>query len=116
MHWFTRSLLIGIIGGQFGVANAAAYGAGQVIQIGGQGLGPNLVYFGISPAPTNRASCNSHSDYQFVIDISSADGRALYSALIMIRASGLTIAVKGTGNCPTGISMETVSYWVVQPD
>ena len=101
---------------QFGSANAAAFGTGLITQIGGQGLGPNLIYFGISPVPVNRASCNIHGSYQFVVDISTADGKALYSTLLMARASGLTVSIQGTGNCPTGASMESVSYWSVMPE
>jgi hypothetical protein len=55
-------------------AGAAAYGMGKITQIGGQGSGANIVYFGLTPAPVGRAGCNTHSTYQFIIDISTADG------------------------------------------
>ncbi|GFE88716.1 hypothetical protein [Steroidobacter agaridevorans] len=116
MSKFARGVLMAVMCCQFGAANAAAYGIGQLGPIGGQGLGPNLVYFALSPAPVNRAACNNHISYQFVIDISNADGKALYSSLLMAKASGLSVAVQGTGVCHPGTQMETVSYWILQPE
>lgn len=95
--------------------DAAAYGTGQVTQIGGQGFGPNTVYFGIAPAPVNRASCNSHGTYQFILDMSTADGRALYAMLMAAVNTSSIISVQGSGTCPSGASVETVSYWSRPP-
>lgn len=108
-------VIVAVLCGAFGSAKAAALGTGQITQMGGQGFGPNWVYFGISPAPVGKASCNTYGYYQFILDISTADGKALYSTLLAAKAAGLAVTVQGTGNCPSGVPVETVSYWILAP-
>jgi hypothetical protein len=97
-------------------AQAAAYGSGKITQVGGQSLGANIIYFALTPTPTNRASCNTHVSYQFMLDVSTADGKALYSTLLMAVASGTNVTVLGTGTCGgPSIPLETVSWWYLSP-
>ncbi len=91
---------------------AGANGNGKITQIGGQVEAPSSIYFGIDPVPSGRASCNTGNDYQFVIDPSTPEGKAMYSALLTASSTGKNIIVQGTGNCDLGQPMETVSYWV----
>lgn len=97
------------------VSDASAYGVGTITAIGGMGFGTNTVYFGISPAPTGRAGCNSHANYQFIIDISTDSGKALYSMILSASATNTPVAIQGAGTCPSGTTAESVSYWVLNP-
>ena len=90
-----------------------AIGTGQVTLIGGQVVGQESIYFGITPMPTSRASCSTNNYYQFVVDPTTASGLALYSAILAAKTKNLQVTVKGTGDCGFGQPMETVSYWFV---
>jgi len=94
---------------------AGAIGSGKVEMIGGQPHGQVSVYFGINPPPTNKAPCNTHSNYHFVFDPTTDGGKALYSMLLTAEASDKTIRVNGTGNCILGLPMEEVNYWIMNP-
>jgi hypothetical protein len=97
-------------------AGAAAHGTGKVSQVGGQAFGTNIIYFALTPAPTNRASCNTHETYQFMLDVSTTDGKVLYSTLLMAIAAGTNVTILGTGNCGgPSIPLETVSWWYLSP-
>lgn len=101
-----------------GVACANASGTGTITLIGGtlaSASHPSSVYFGISPAPSGRAACNTHDNYQFVFDPGTPDGRTLYAALLAVQASGKSIRVQGTGTCILGQPMEGVLYWNFAP-
>jgi hypothetical protein len=100
------------------VCHAIASGSGTVSYIGGMFQSPSYprsVYFGITPAPINRESCNNNSSYQFVFDPSTDDGKALYAALMMAISTGRQIYVYGTGSCVLGQAMEGVSFWSMVP-
>ena len=95
----------------FGNAN----GAGKVSVIGGKVAGGTSLYFGITPEPTNRAACSTDSGYHFVLDPSTPEGQALYSAILMAASTKTQIYVTGTGTCDLGQPMEGVQYWSVVP-
>lgn len=101
-----------------GTAYASASANGTITLIGGMvadASHPASIYFGISPAPAGRATCNTHNNYQFVFDPSTPDGKALYAALLAVQASGKSIRVQGTGTCILGQPMEGVLYWNFAP-
>lgn len=93
--------------------SAAGVGGGTITYMGG--TLPGMVMVGITPVPTGRAVCNNNSSYQFVFDASTPEGKALYSALLMAKATDKRINLQGTGNCPTGYTMELVQYWYFEP-
>jgi hypothetical protein len=76
---------------------------------------PPSLYFGITPPPTQRASCSTLPQYQFVFDPTTPQGKTLYAAILMARALGKQINVYGTGTCEYGQPMEGVFYWSVDP-
>ena len=103
----------------FAAAGTASYaggsGNGFITQIGGQVSGQSAIYFGMSPAPSNRPACSTNNDYQFVIDPSTVGGQKLQEAILFSKKTNTKIIVVGTGNCILNQPMESVSYWVLDP-
>ena len=100
------------------VCHAVASGSGTVSYIGGNFQNPNYpssVYFGITPTPINRESCNNNAYYQFVFDPNTADGKTLYATLMLAISTGRQIYIYGTGTCVLGQPMEGVSFWSMLP-
>jgi hypothetical protein len=97
-----------------GIAHANGSGTGTITFIGGMLPNPSYpasIYVGISPAPINRPACSNNGSYHFVFDPSTAEGKALYAALLSVQASGKQIYIYGTGTCALGQPMEGVSFW-----
>lgn len=102
----------------FAISNFAFAGGnsnGHITQIGGQVSGQTSIYFGMNPAPSNRPACSTNNDYQFVIDPTTVGGTKLHEAIMYAKETQTRIVVVGTGNCILGQPMESVSYWVLDP-
>lgn len=97
----------------FAPAHAGAEGGGKITALGSNTVSgyPTAVYFGITPVPAGRASCNTNAAYQFVFDPTTPAGKVLYAAILLAEAEDRTLTVGGTGVCELGHSMEGVSYW-----
>lgn len=88
---------------------------GKLEEIGGVGLGDNTVYFGVNPSPNNKPACSNHNKYDYVIDISTDKGKAIYSMLLMARTTQSNITIQGSGSCLAGSNIEEIRYWILQP-
>ncbi|SHG39820.1 hypothetical protein [Massilia sp. CF038] len=68
----------------------------------------NSILFAFRVGPVSgKASCSPSDD--FVIDNSTAWGKAMISVILSAQAQGLTVSVIGTGNCNVWGDRETVS-------
>lgn len=86
--------------------------SGKIKKIGGQltAQAP-IVYFGLDQEPANRPPCSTHPEYHYIIDVSTDEGKALYSMLLASEVMGRAVTMKGAGNCIANQPMEAVSYW-----
>lgn len=114
MNRMKLGLVFSLVIAAAGSAWANGSGTGTVTVIGGQfadGSYPASVYFGISPAPTGRPGCSTSGSYHFVFDPSTAQGKALYAALLVAKANNTPINIYGTGTCGFNQPMEQVVFW-----
>src|SRR5689334_1905972 len=57
------------------------------------------IYVKMNQAVSTRPSCATSSSWDFVLDISTASGRATYSLLLTAYASGQLLSVGGMATC-----------------
>lgn len=111
MKYIKLSITLLIMNAIPSLSHASATGTGKVSEIGGGGWGDNSIYFGLEPVPENRVPCNDHGQYQYIIDVSTEKGKALYSVLLAAWSTDKEIKVQGTGSCPLEAQAEGVSWW-----
>ncbi len=61
----------------------------------------NVVFVQLSSENPSRLECHANENWDFVLDISNDFGKAMYSTLLTMKASGSTGTFTGTGQCNT---------------
>lgn len=81
----------------------------QIAQLGvSAGTTPsdgNMVYIRVTPAPTVRGSCSTHTAWHFTLDVGTAFGKTAYPMLLEAFASGRTVAIYGTDTCYSAVEL-----------
>ena len=71
---------------------------------------PARAYVDVLGAVTGQASCHTPPDWDFMLDISTAEGRAVYATLLAAMLQKKTIRVIGDGVCTIASNYEDVRY------
>jgi hypothetical protein len=66
----------------------------------------NLVFLQVRGTKNDNPVCSANSSFQFVLQIGSVAGDAMFRLLRQARASGTSVSLTGTGTCDPGSRIE----------
>lgn len=121
MNVKSRGILVSLL--MFGLGSAHAAGSCTGCTIKSLGAGPYYdgictsnacIFIDIEQTVTGKPACSSNSDWDFVLDVSTASGRATYALLMAASSAGRPVNIAGSNQCSLSASglVENLYYMI----